>query len=123
MTIKRISIVGQKFRGLDTYLTGFAAGSLAYLVRERDNRYDANAVQVWVDGKHVGYLPKANNAALATYLDRLPARESSPLANDERLDEKDRGRIAGLPTLVVKFSRSANQAYPQIEYDDEALNG
>lgn len=43
------------------------------LVREADNRFDRNAVQVWaLDGgawRHVGYVPKTQNLALAQFID------------------------------------------------------
>ena len=123
MAIQRLSVVGAKFRGLDNYLAGITAGALAFLVREPGNRFDANAVQVWIDGKHVGYLPKAQNAAIAEYLDRLPAPEidANPLANDARMTDDARATLVGRAVLAVKFARSPNSGFPQIEFDDEAI--
>lgn len=123
MAVQRLSIVGAKFRGLDSYLAGIQAGALAYLVREPGNRFDANAVQVWVDGKHVGYIPKANNPAIAAYLDRLPPPEieKNPLANDARMTDDARASLVGRAVLAVKFARSPNSGFPQVEYDDEAI--
>lgn len=123
MTVQRLSIVGAKFRGLDAYLAGIQAGAPAYLVREYGNRFDANAVQVWVDGKHVGYIPKANNPAIAAHLDGLPALaiKANPLANDSRMTDEGRDSLVGRPLLAVKFVRSPNSGFPQVEYDDEAI--
>ena len=40
------------------------------LARERDNPYDANAVRVEWRGRKLGYVPRAQNAALAWAMDR-----------------------------------------------------
>ena len=45
---KTVSIVGQKFRGLDPYLPGIETGTSLTLVREPDNPHDKNAVAVWI---------------------------------------------------------------------------
>lgn len=87
----KYSIVGQKHKGLDPYLPGIEAGSLVTLKREPDNRYDKNAVAVYIGGKHVGYIPKAENAELARMIDQT-------------------GGMAMDATLV----RSRTTAYPQI---------
>lgn len=47
------------------------------LVREADNGYDANAIRVEWQGHKLGYVPRAENAALARFIDhgqRLDAR-------------------------------------------------
>lgn len=119
--MKRISIVGQKFRGRDEYLTGINALTQAFLVREPDNRYDANAVQVWVDGAHVGYLPKTQNREIAQYLDKQYAPDILPLAMDEKITPETRKALTGVALMEVKFVRSPNSGYPQIEFDDEAI--
>ena len=48
------------------------AGAKAALVPEPDNPFDADAVAVWVDGRHqVGYLARDNAARYAPKLDAL----------------------------------------------------
>jgi hypothetical protein len=46
------------------------AGDPLTLVREPDNPHDRNAVRVEWQGRQLGYLPRAENAAIAVELDR-----------------------------------------------------
>lgn len=39
------------------------------LVREPQNKFDRNAVQVWVGGRHVGFVPKTQNAVLSKFIE------------------------------------------------------
>lgn len=45
-------------------------GDALGLVREPDNPYDANAVRVEWRGYKLGYVPRADNEALARFMDR-----------------------------------------------------
>jgi hypothetical protein len=45
-------------------------GDRLALIREADNRHDGNAVRVEWRGEKLGYLPRAENAALAAEMDR-----------------------------------------------------
>jgi len=45
-------------------------GDRLELRREPSNPHDANAVQVWRDGRLLGYLPRADNRDVARQLDR-----------------------------------------------------
>lgn len=45
-------------------------GDALALVREPDNRHDANAVRVEWRGQMLGYLPRAENRAVAAEMDR-----------------------------------------------------
>ncbi len=45
-------------------------GDRLQLAREPDNPHDANAVRVLWQGRKLGYVPRAENAALAWALDR-----------------------------------------------------
>lgn len=45
-------------------------GDALTLVREPDNRHDANAVRVEWQGHKIGYLPRAENRAVAAEMDR-----------------------------------------------------
>ena len=47
-----------------------AVGDRLDLVREPTNPYDANAVRVEWRGRRLGYVPRAENAALAWAMDR-----------------------------------------------------
>ena len=45
-------------------------GDTLRLVREPDNSYDPNAVRVNWQGHKLGYVPRADNEALARFMDR-----------------------------------------------------
>jgi hypothetical protein len=47
-----------------------SAGDALDLVREPDNAHDANAVRVEWRGRKLGYVPRAENSALAWAMDR-----------------------------------------------------
>ena len=47
-----------------------SAGDALDLVREPDNPHDANAVRVEWRGRKLGYVPRAENGALAWAMDR-----------------------------------------------------
>lgn len=47
-----------------------AVGHPLALVREPDNRYDGDAVRIDWNGRKLGYLPRADNTAVAQMLDR-----------------------------------------------------
>ena len=47
-----------------------SAGDALDLVREPDNAHDANAVRVEWRGRKLGYVPRAENGALAWAMDR-----------------------------------------------------
>lgn len=113
----RFNIVGQKFRGLDPYLPGIVAGCPALLVREPTNQFDPNAIAVYVDGKHVGYLRKEDNKDLAKRIDA----EGSTIAFDSApasLDHVALERLAGNKTMRATFQRSSNSSYPQVQIDE-----
>lgn len=102
----RFNIVGQKFRGLDPYLPGIVAGVDALLVREPNNQFDPNAVAVWIDGKHIGYLRKEDNGPIAKRIDA----EGSTIALDS-------AQFSGAKSIRAKFARSPSSSYPQVEID------
>jgi hypothetical protein len=45
-------------------------GDALTLVREPGNQYDANAVRVEWNGRQLGYIPRADNEAIARQMDR-----------------------------------------------------
>lgn len=64
-------IVGTHFRPSEAKqaCNALEDGDTVELQREPDNKYDANAVAVYTQGHHVGYIPAANNLQLAIALD------------------------------------------------------
>jgi hypothetical protein len=53
-----------------------AIGQPLALVREPDNRYDPDAVRIDWNGHKLGYLPRADNTAVAQMLDRGEALQA-----------------------------------------------
>ena len=49
---------------------GMKVGDALVLVREPENKHDANAVRVEWRGRKLGYLPRAENRAVASEMDR-----------------------------------------------------
>lgn len=110
----RYQIVGQKYKGLDPYLTGTQAGVPALLVREPSNSHDPHAVAVYVDGKPVGYIPKKDNQALAKRIDAEGEswREACLKAG---LGFDAQAQPIETKTIAATFVRSPNSGYPQVE--------
>lgn len=86
MTAKpqRYAIVGMPFREKE----GIPANAIlkevppdepCVLVRDPENRYDRNAVQVWVRDQHVGFIPKTQNAVLAKFIDENGKHWTQPV--------------------------------------------
>ena len=113
----RYSIVGQEHLNLDPYLTGILPGTPVTLVREPTNRFDPNAIQVWIDGKVVGYIPKAVNAALARHID-ANGRHFERLEPNPALAADDAKRVRdAFKAIDATFARSPNSSYPQVEVE------
>lgn len=66
---QRYALVGMKHRGAEDFVKNLPPDEPLTLVREPGNKYDPNAVQVWARGRHVGYVPKTQNAVLAKFID------------------------------------------------------
>jgi len=70
-----VAVVGVTFEGRQGILANLCAMQkestelTGRLKRESDNRYDSNAVAVEVEGKQIGYVPKALAAKLAVHID------------------------------------------------------
>jgi hypothetical protein len=66
-----VALVGTKFRGPEmvALLASLPNGEPLVLVREPSNQFDRNAVQVWAQGHHVGYVKGTQNRALAMAMD------------------------------------------------------
>lgn len=55
---------------IQTILPGIRPGAVAYLQRDRHNEYDINAVKVYAENTHIGYLKRTAAATVAPYLDQ-----------------------------------------------------
>ena len=68
------SIVGMQHRpGARDVIARLRVGAELKLIREPTNHYDFNAVQVWADGVHVGYIKASENAPVAREMDQRNA--------------------------------------------------
>lgn len=70
-----------------------SAGDPLALVREPDNAFDAQAVAVYWNNLQLGYVPRAQNTAVAQMLDRGTALESCVVAKDESASPDQRLRF------------------------------
>lgn len=68
-------------------------GDRLALIREPDNRHDPRAVRVEWQGRQLGYLPRAENAAVADALDRGERVEGRIAALQEHRNPWRRLRI------------------------------
>lgn len=125
--MKTYSIVAMQPLKSVEFVAAMKAGQDVTLVREPTNRFDPNAIMVWVEDPHVGwihigYLPKKQNVALAGFIDQT----GTPVAGSEgnggivlALDAaaQTAGGVRGLnPRFVpAKFVRSPNSSYPMVE--------
>lgn len=63
-------LAGSQYYALGDYWQRIRPGDRLQLVREPDNRHDANAIRVEWQGHMLGYVPRAENRALAAAMDR-----------------------------------------------------
>lgn len=63
-------LAGSQYYGSDTLWPAMAVGDPLTLQREPDNPHDPRAVRVEWHKAKLGYLPRAENAAVAAALDR-----------------------------------------------------
>jgi hypothetical protein len=73
-------LAGSQYYALSKVWQEIKAGDTLSLVREPDNRHDANAIRVEWRGQKLGYVPRAQNRVIAEAMDagdRLSARVSS----------------------------------------------
>ena len=115
-TALRYSIVGMNHQGTEAVVAELKAGAAVTLVREPDNKFDKNAVAVWIDGRRVGYVPKATNRGLAAMIDAKGHKWTAP-APVLGLDEKPPESATLYMAFDAKFARSPNSGYPQVEID------
>ena len=73
-------LAGSQYYALSTAWQEIRAGDALTLIREPDNRHDANAIRVEWHGRKLGYVPRARNRVIAAAMDageHLTARVSS----------------------------------------------
>jgi hypothetical protein len=63
------ALVGMKHRGTESVVAALKDGHPVTLIREPNNDYDPNAVQVWAD-QHIGYVKATQARPLAMAMDR-----------------------------------------------------
>ena len=73
-------------------LPGIRPGAVAYLQRDRHNEYDINAVKVYAENTHIGYLKRTAAATVAPYLDQ----GRTVRVNIEEITGGDNGRSYGV---------------------------
>jgi len=70
LLIQRSPLAGSQYYALGEHWAQLRVGDRLTLTREPDNRHDPLAVRVSWQGHPLGYLPRAENAAVARALDR-----------------------------------------------------
>jgi len=63
-------IAGSSHYAYDRIQSGIRRGDTLDLVRESENRYDTLAVELYWKGYKLGYLPRTDNTAVASLMDR-----------------------------------------------------
>jgi 2-keto-3-deoxy-6-phosphogluconate aldolase len=108
--MKTYSIVGMNFTKSEDFVKNLQAGMPVVLIREPTNAYDPNAVAVWIEGRRVGYIPKAQNKVLAAFIDQAGdgAVGAGALMAMDQNPETCRA-------VTAKFIRSPNSHYPMVE--------
>lgn len=76
MLVQRSPLAGSQYYALSSVWREIRVGDRLSLTREPDNRHDANAIRVEWNGRQLGYVPRAENRALAAAMDRGDAVEA-----------------------------------------------
>lgn len=115
------SIVGTNFTKSDAFIKEQQPGVPVKLVREPTNKFDANAVMVWFGDRHVGYVPKNQNAALSLHIDEK-GEDFMPPFKELAADEKAPAwrKLPSLRAIDGVFRLSPNSAFPQVEIEQIA---
>ena len=78
--IQQSPLAGSQYYAVGEQWSAMQVGDHLDLIREPDNRHDRHAIRVEWRGHKLGYVPRAQNAAVAAAMDagdRLSARVSS----------------------------------------------
>ncbi|MFC5300152.1 HIRAN domain-containing protein [Azospira restricta] len=68
--VQRSPLAGSQYYALSAVWQQIRPGDKLLLTREPDNRHDGNAIRVEWNGRRLGYVPRAENRALAAAMDR-----------------------------------------------------
>ena len=68
------ALVGMRHRGTEALVASLPQGEPLTLIREPDNKFDPNAVQVWARGQHVGFIAAKQVKPLAMAMDAATLR-------------------------------------------------
>jgi len=114
MTTKpdRYALVGMQHRNAEQFVADLPPDEPLTLIREPGNRYDPNAVQVWARGRHVGYVPKTQNAPLAQFID-AHGKTTSILGMDAGGGNVEQGHGKSIDAVLHK----GNNKWPLVEVD------
>lgn len=80
MLVQSSPLAGSQYYAMEAFWADIKVGDALSLIREPDNRHDRNAIRVEWRGHKLGYVPRAQNRAVAAAIDagdRLSARVSS----------------------------------------------
>jgi len=70
LLVQSSPLAGAQYYAADALWARLQVGDELALIREPDNAHDARAVRVEWQGMKLGYLPRAENAAVAAAMDR-----------------------------------------------------
>ena len=80
MLVQNSPLAGAQYYALGDFWTEIKVGDALELIREPDNKHDQNAIRVEWRGHKLGYVPRAQNRAVAAAMDlgdKLSPRVSS----------------------------------------------
>lgn len=84
------------------------------LVREPGNRFDPCAVQVWIDGKRVGYISKDQNAVLSRFIDDNGCWWLPITAEMLAMDAEMPAGVGAAKAVTARIHKGNNE-YPLVE--------
>ena len=80
MLVQNSPLAGSQYYAMEIFWSEIKVGDALALIREPDNKHDRNAIRVEWRGHQLGYVPRAQNRAVAAAMDagdKLTARVSS----------------------------------------------
>jgi hypothetical protein len=107
----RYSIVSVHYRDSYQFLADLPIGTPIKLIREPTNKFDPNAIMVWVDGVHVGYIPRRENLILAERIDC----SGIPVERDIDKGNYPETFPFGQKAIDGTFIRSPNSKFPMVK--------
>lgn len=113
---QRYAIVGMQHRkGAQAIVNAAPHETPVILVREPANKYDPNAVQVWIGDKHVGYVPKTQNAVLAKFIDAHGTEMHQTFESPEVAQDGAMPADAAFSKSIRARIHKGNNPYPLVE--------